>query len=100
MIEAAAILSAIVQKWEDFTIILILLPVNGVIDTYQENSALQALERHKKKVARRALALRNGRWQEIDACQRVGNDHRDDVCGAGAQTYFENPIRSSQTEDK
>ena len=42
MIEAAAVLSALVQKWEDFTIIVILLLVNVVIDFRQEASALLA----------------------------------------------------------
>ena len=37
MIEIAAILSAVVQKWEDFTIIMVLLVVNVYIDFHQES---------------------------------------------------------------
>jgi H+-transporting ATPase len=74
MIEAAAILSAAVQKWEDFTIITILLLVNVVIDFRQEASALKALKLLKKKLASTALALRNGRWQEINASELVPGD--------------------------
>ncbi|QDU74608.1 Calcium-transporting ATPase 1 [Bremerella volcania] len=74
MIEAAAILSAAVQKWEDFTIIIILLLVNVVIDFRQEASALKALKLLKEKLARTALALRNGKWQEIPARQLVPGD--------------------------
>ncbi len=74
MIEAAALLSAAVQKWEDFTIIVILLLVNVVIDFRQEASALKALKLLKEKLASTALALRNGRWREIDARQLVPGD--------------------------
>lgn len=44
MIEIAAVLSALVQKWEDFGIILILLGVNVFIDFRQETKALSALK--------------------------------------------------------
>lgn len=74
MIEAAAVLSALVQKWEDFTIIVILLLVNVIIDFRQEASALKALKLLKEKLARSALALRNGRWQEIPARELVPGD--------------------------
>ncbi|MFQ5734774.1 MAG: HAD-IC family P-type ATPase, partial [Planctomycetaceae bacterium] len=74
MIEAAAILSAVVQKWEDFTIISILLLVNVVIDFRQEASALKALKLLKQKLARTALVLRNGHWAEIPAREVVPGD--------------------------
>jgi len=74
MIEAAAILSAAVQKWEDFTIIIVLLLVNVIIDFRQEASALKALKVLKEKLARTALALRNGQWREIPASELVPGD--------------------------
>jgi len=74
MIEAAAILSAAVQKWEDFTVITILLLVNVVIDFRQEASALKALKLLKEKLARTALTLRDGHWQEINARELVPGD--------------------------
>jgi magnesium-transporting ATPase (P-type) len=40
MIETAAILSAVVQKWEDFAIILVMLLVNAGLDFFQEHRAL------------------------------------------------------------
>ncbi|MGD8569961.1 MAG: cation-transporting P-type ATPase, partial [Gammaproteobacteria bacterium] len=40
MIEVAAILSAVVQKWEDFVIITIMLLVNAGLDFFQEHRAL------------------------------------------------------------
>ena len=42
MIEVAAILSAVVGKWDDFVIILIMLLVNAGLDFFQEHRAPQA----------------------------------------------------------
>ena len=74
MIEVAAILSALVQRWEDFTIITILLMVNAIVDFYQESRALNAIAVLKKKLARQALVLRDGKWQDIDAKEIVPGD--------------------------
>jgi len=74
MIEVAAILSAVVQKWEDFVIIMILLLVNVAIDFRQEAKALGALKLLKQKLARRALTLRDGKWREIPAQHLVPGD--------------------------
>ena len=74
IIEIAAALSAAVQKWEDFTIITILLLVNVIIDFRQEAKALSALKMLKEKLARTALALRDGKWSEIPAGELVPGD--------------------------
>jgi len=74
MIEIAAILSAMVKHWEDFTIITILLVFNAAVDFYQESKALNALKVLKDKLARKALAFRNGEWQEVDAKELVPDD--------------------------
>ncbi len=74
MIEVAAILSASVQRWEDFTIIMILLLVNAIVDFYQESKALSAIAVLKKKLARKALVLRDGTWRQIDAKEIVPGD--------------------------
>ena len=74
MIEVAAILSALVRHWEDFIIIMILLLVNAIVDFYQESKALNAISVLKNKLARRALVLRDGAWQEIDAREIVPDD--------------------------
>ena len=74
MIETAAILSAIARRWEDLTIILILLLVNAFVDFYQESKALNAIAVLKKKLARQATVLRDGQWQQIDAKAVVPGD--------------------------
>ena len=74
MIEVAAILSAVANRWEDFTIIIILLLVNAIVDFYQESKALSAIAVLKKKLARIAIVLRDDKWQQIDASNVVPGD--------------------------
>jgi H+-transporting ATPase len=74
MIETAAVLSALARRWEDFTIIMVLLLVNAIVDFYQESKAMNAIAVLKKKLARKALVLRDGVWKQIDAAQIVPGD--------------------------
>ncbi|MBK5284836.1 MAG: metal-transporting ATPase, partial [Bacteroidia bacterium] len=74
MIEIAALLSAIVRKWQDFTIIIILLLVNVVVDFLQESKALSALKVLKEKLAKKALVKRDGDYLDIDAKGIVPGD--------------------------
>ena len=74
MIEIAAILSALVHRWEDLTIIMVMLFVNAGLDFYQEHKALNAIEVLKKKLAKKAIVLRNGKWAEINAKEIVPGD--------------------------
>ena len=74
MIETAAILSAVVRKWEDFAIITLLLLTNAFIDFWQESKALNTLKVLKGKLAKRAIVLRDGKFVEIDAAELVPGD--------------------------
>ena len=74
MIEVAAILSAVVQHWPDFFIILALLIFNAGVGFWQEYTAGNAVEALKKQLALKARALRDGTWQEVDAKQLVPGD--------------------------
>ncbi len=74
MIEVAALLSALVKRWEDFAIIGVLLVVNALVDFYQESKALSAIRVLKKRLARKALVLRDGVWREIPAAEVVPGD--------------------------
>ena len=74
MIEVAAILSALVGKWEDFWIILFLLFSNAIIDIWQENKALNALNVLKNKLAKKSLVLRDGKFKDMDAKFLVPGD--------------------------
>ncbi|NOZ71977.1 MAG: HAD-IC family P-type ATPase [Chloroflexi bacterium] len=74
MIEIAAILSAVVRKWEDFIIILIMLFVNAFLDFYQEGRALNALKSLKQKITQQTIVLRNGEFKTIPARELVPGD--------------------------
>jgi H+-transporting ATPase len=74
MIEVAALLSAIVRNWGDFTIIMALLVFNAVIGFWEENEASNALEALKKELALSARVVRDGQWQEIAAKELVPGD--------------------------
>jgi H+-transporting ATPase len=74
MIEVAALLSAVVRRWEDFTIIMILLLTNAFIDFWQESKALNALRVLKDKLAKKALVVRDRNFQTIDARNLVPGD--------------------------
>ena len=74
MIEVAAVLAAAVRHWEEFYIILAMLLVNAFVDFYQESKAINAIAVLKKKLARKALVLRDGEWKEIPARELVPGD--------------------------
>jgi H+-transporting ATPase len=74
MIEIAAILSILIQHYEDFAIIFTLLVVNAVVGFWQERKADNAIEMLKKRLAPTARVLRNGKWGEIAAKELVPGD--------------------------
>lgn len=65
MIEIAALLSAIVQKWEDFSIIMVMLLVNAFLDFFQEHRALNALKALKQGLPNEVIVLREGEFITI-----------------------------------
>jgi H+-transporting ATPase len=74
MIEVAALLSALAQHWADFSIIMALLIFNAGVGFWQEYTAGNAVEALKRQLAMRARALRDGKWQAIDAKLLVPGD--------------------------
>ncbi len=74
MIEIAAALSAMVQHWTDFGIIVALLIFNAGVGFWQEFTAGNAVEALKKQLAQKARVLRDGTWKEIDAAGLVPGD--------------------------
>ncbi len=80
MIEAAAILSAVVQHWPDFAIILVLLLANAVVgfwEEYQAGNAIAALKARLALAGARASATAPGRhrrrasWCPATSCACV-----------------------------
>ncbi len=74
MIEVAAILSAVVGKWEDFSIILVMLLVNAGLDFFQEHRALNALNALKQRLANEVAVRRDGAFATIPARELVPGD--------------------------
>jgi H+-transporting ATPase len=74
MIEAAVIMSAVIQRWPDFGIILTLLMVNAIVGFWQEHKAGNAIELLKQRLAIKARVLRDGKWQEMPAGELVPGD--------------------------
>lgn len=74
MIEIAAILSAMVGKWEDFGIILVMLLVNAFLDFFQEHRALNALKALKKGLAGKVPVLRDGEYHSVPVRELVPGD--------------------------
>ena len=74
MIEAAVVMSAVIQHWPDFGIILMLLLLNAVIGFWQENKADNAIEMLKQKLAPNAKVLRDGKWVQKPAKELVPGD--------------------------
>ncbi len=74
MIEVAAILSAAVQHWVDFYIIMALLLFNAGVGFWQEFTAGNAVEALKKELAQQARVLRDGKWLVINASGLVPGD--------------------------
>jgi H+-transporting ATPase len=74
MIEAAAVLSVIVQHWTDLIIIVVMLIFNAVVGFWQEYQASNALEALKDQLAFKARVRRDGKWQGILARELVPGD--------------------------
>jgi H+-transporting ATPase len=74
MIEAAVVLTALVQRWADFAIIGVLLLVNGAVGFWQEHQAGSAIAALKEQLAVRARVRRDGRWQTLEARLLVPGD--------------------------
>ena len=74
MIEAAAILSAVVHHWEDFGIILALLLMNAGVGFWEEYQAGNAIAALKATLALHARVKRDGTWTTIPARELVPGD--------------------------
>ncbi len=74
LLEIAIVLAAFLGHVTEAIIILFLLSVNAVIGFVHEQSSAKALELLKKRLAMNARALRDGKWQPIDATLLVPGD--------------------------
>ncbi len=101
MIEAAIILSALVQHWSDFIVILVLLLVNAVVGFWEEFQAGNTIAALKKKLALVAKVKRDGKWSSIPARELVPGDlirlRLGDIIPADARLQAGDPLQIDQS---
>jgi H+-transporting ATPase len=101
MIEAAAILSAVVQHWPDFYIILVLLVANAGVGFWEEYQAGNAIAALKAKLALQARVRRDGKWTSIAARELVPGDvirmRLGDIVPADARLLEGDPVEVDQS---
>ena len=74
MIEIAAILSAILERWPDFIVIILMLFINAALGFFQEFKAGNAISALKKKLSLHSQVLRDNKWKTIEAKYLVPGD--------------------------
>ena len=74
MIEAAAVIAAVIHRWDDFSIIIAMLLLNAGVGFWQRQKADHAIDLLKQKLALNARVRRDGQWQEIPARELVPGD--------------------------
>ncbi len=74
MIEAAAIVSAIIGHWGDFAVITALLFFNAALEFWQDRKASSALAALRKGLAPEATVMRDGEWLTVEAATLVPGD--------------------------
>lgn len=74
MIEIAALLSALIGHWADFSIIMVLLIYNAVSGFWQERKAADALAALKAGMAPKAEVERDSKFSTVDAAEIVPGD--------------------------
>jgi H+-transporting ATPase len=101
MIEAAAILSALVQHWADLVIILVLLLANAVVGFWEEYQAGNAIAALKANLALKARVKRDGQWREVAARELVPGDlvrlRLGDIVPADAKLLEGGPVEVDQS---
>lgn len=73
-IEVAAVVSAVIQHWDDFALIVALLLTNVIVEYWQERSAGNAVRELMRKLALKARVVRNRTWIALEARELVPGD--------------------------
>jgi H+-transporting ATPase len=101
MIEAAAVLSALVHHWADFIIIVVLLFANAVVGFWEEFQAGNAIAALKANLALKARVKRNGQWSQLPARELVPGDlirlRLGDIVPADAKLLEGEPVEVDQS---
>jgi H+-transporting ATPase len=74
MIEAAAGLSAAVERWADLFVIVAMLLINASVGFFEEKNANDAIAALKQRLALMARVKRDGEWHDVPARELVPDD--------------------------
>lgn len=74
MIELAALLSGLLERWPDFILITALLLINALLGFFHEYQADNAIAALKQKLALQTRVLRDGSWIDLPAKELVPGD--------------------------
>jgi len=74
MIEIAAVLSIVIQHYNDFSIIIAMLMINAIVRFWEEAKADDAVELLKEKLALHAKVLRDNIWIDVESRFLVPGD--------------------------
>ena len=74
MIEIAAIISGLLERWPDFILITALLLINTLLGFFHEYQADNAISALKKKLALKTRVKRDGKWIDLEAINLVPGD--------------------------
>ena len=74
MIEAAVVLTTVMERWADFAVISVLLIMNGVVGFWEEHQAGNAIAALREQLAVKARVRRDGSWQTLEARVLVPGD--------------------------
>ena len=101
MIEAAAILSALVRHWADFVIILVLLLANAVVGFWEEYQAGNAIAALKAKLALQRAREARRQVDDVPARELVPGDlirlRLGDIVPADARLLEGDPVEVDQS---
>jgi len=101
MIEAAVILSAVLEHWLDFFIILVLLLANAGVGFWEERQACKAIEALKAQLAIKSRVKRDGKWITPPARELVPGDvirlRMGDIVPADARLLEGDPVEVDQS---
>jgi H+-transporting ATPase len=101
MIEGAVLLSAIVRRWPDFFIILVLLVANAVVGFWEEYQAGNAIAALKAQLAIKARVRRGGKWITLESRELVPGDviriRLGDIIPADARLLEGDPMEVDQS---
>ncbi|MGB7819976.1 MAG: plasma-membrane proton-efflux P-type ATPase [Ornithinibacter sp.] len=101
MIEVAVVLSAVLEHWADFVIILVLLLANAGVGFWEEHQAGKAIDALKAQLAVKALVRRDGAWVTMPSREVVPGDavrlRMGNIVPADARLLAGDPVEVDQS---